>query len=131
MQVGMREQFFPRQVQTAFVAEAGDVQPGVIIEHEAGRLKVWTVSGDEIVLDAQVPDDVEAFLARDDVTRRGGHPLVLVHTRRGLLGVAWGPVDAPERIGVVGALDLETNSMLGTPAELRWRLFHVEVHVTR
>jgi hypothetical protein len=59
-----------------------------------------TTDGSAKMLVTASPDRLAAILGREDVTRVGGNPLVLVSEARHLMAIATGPSDAPARIAI-------------------------------
>ena len=67
------------------------------------------------------------MLARDDLTRIQGYPLVVANAKHRILGIAAGPKEPPAQIAVLVVFDLEREVLAAEDGQPEWWLFDGEV----
>jgi hypothetical protein len=116
------------QARKAFEPGSG-AYPARIVAHDDAAFVVERLADRAIiVLLVGRPAALAAALARDDLTRRDGLPLALVHEGFGVLALATGPANAPSRITIGSTVArLEDGEAVEIPAvddsQPSWQLF--------
>jgi hypothetical protein len=104
------------QVSRAFKAGNG-AYPARVVSHDGSTVVLERVpDGPAAAFAVALPDELEATLAREDVTRLQGSPLALVSPSYGVLGIATGPATPPARLNVTFVSRLEDGHAVEIPA---------------
>ncbi len=96
------------RVRLAFGAdEEHPAQPAVLLNVDGNTLRVGHFDGTTGELWVESSAALDTVLARTDLCRLRGRPLLMVNVYHGVLGVATGPVEAPRRLEVLRVCRLE------------------------
>jgi hypothetical protein len=136
-----RSYIAPGRVWRAFGAQAVDAFPAVVVtsggearSDRAARLRVHDLRGEAHDLPLRDPAAVAAALQRDDLTRFGHHPLVLVSREYRLLAVAIGPPHPPDRLVVLANVAVLSGrgavEIPGEGPQPSWLLFEFDTELS-
>ena len=96
---------------------------GVFDSMEGETLTYVALNGERCTVNPSDPAGVRSTLDDVEVTTHRGKPLVFVNETYGLMGVAFGPTEAPRRLVVTAVLDLDDVSIPTDGEQPGWRLF--------
>lgn len=87
------------QVKLAFGNEGREpARPATLVEVDGAQVAIRYLGGSEETVEVVEADRLAELLARDDVCRLDGQPLLLVNTCYRVLGLATGPSTAPPQL---------------------------------
>jgi hypothetical protein len=116
------------QVKLAFLADPDHrARPAALITSTGPDMAVRYIDdGTTETITVNQPDRLAAIVARDDLCRIGGLPLLLVNTHYRVLGVATGPVAPPPHLEVLVVSHLEHGAVVelvnGSDTQPAWQL---------
>ncbi len=110
-----RTHVHPGQVARAFRSDVGAFLARFVEVDGDTVVAVPVPDGPHTTFTVALPEAFVATLARDDITRLDGHPLALVSPRFGVLGLATGPAEPPDRLELVFVARLEGGHAVEIP----------------
>jgi len=82
--------------------------------------------GEPVLWKVADKERLRTVLARDDLTRIQGYPLVVANAKQRILGIAAGPKEPPKQIAVLVVFDLEREVLAAEDGQPEWWLFDGE-----
>ncbi len=118
------------QVRLAFLADqVHKACPAVLTSVEGNIVSIHYLGGETARLSVGDPERLAGVLAGHDLCRVQEHPLLLVNTHHGVLGVATGPSSPPSQLEVLIVSRLENGSVVELVApdatQPSWQLFSI------
>ncbi len=103
------------QVKLAFGNEGREqARPATLVEVDDAHVAIRYVGGSDETVEVVEPARLAELLARDDVCRLDGQPLLLVNTYYRVFGLATGPSTAPPQLKASLAFAFENESVTMT-----------------
>jgi hypothetical protein len=111
--VAARDRLHLRQIKFAFGEDPErPARPAVFVRADGKKVEVRYLGGGTgtvIVADAA---RLAQIVARDDLTRFEGEPLLMINTHYGVLGVATGPKKAPAQLHILFVACIEDGTIV-------------------
>ena len=115
----------PSFVARAFVEDQANVVPCSVVRVDKGSLTLRDLGGGEFEVSVSDVAALNAVLEEPKSTMLNGARLALVNQHYGLLGLAYGPPIAPDRLAFVAVVNLEDGSVPEVDEQPGWRLFRL------
>ena len=96
-------------------------------EPTAIALLASITGGERVLWKVADKERLRQVLARDDLTRIQGYPLVVANPAKKILGIAAGPAEPPKQIAILVVYDLAREVLGAEDGQPEWWLFDGEL----
>jgi len=130
-----RDRLHLTQVKLAFGEDPEHpMRPAVFVGGEGSTVDVRYLGGPSGTVTVADTDRFAQVVARDDLTRYDGEPLLMINTHHGVLGVATGPATAPKQLQILFVAEIEDGSVVRLASagkrQPEWELFAISGRAT-
>lgn len=110
------------QVRRAFIEDRANRKPALVDGFDGDELRLITLDGTRFTVRVADPAAVAAVIDEPSSTLLRGHRLALVNERYRLLGLGFGPPEAPAGLSILAVVNLDDSSIPTIDDQPGWRL---------
>ncbi len=109
-------------VRRAFIEDRANTRPALVDAFDDDELRLIALDGTRWTVQVADPTAVAAVIDESSATLVQGHRLALVNEGYRLVGLAFGPPEAPAQLSIVAVVNLDDSSIPTDGDQPGWRL---------